>query len=1175
MANSILEIAAPLLETAPERKDLEKGHDLVCSSLQSLALHVALAVDDNPALRLALGFPTLYELQRFTDFLADFMDTKDVYVYPKDEILRLGTASASKEMAKERLRTLAALTTGKPAVVLFNSVAALQSIESPRTFAEVCFTIRKGTEMDRDGLLLRLAKAGYLKTDWVSGAFEFAARGAIVDIFSPEYEYPIRIEFDDQTIDDIRFFSPDTEEGTAKLSEALILPCSERPVTPAAIQDGKKSLDVALGRLCEALGKSNRNFAEKQNDVNIALNEISQIGNVPETAERYFAYFPGSKATLADYLENIPTYIVEPESYESTQANMKNEERAYFKGLEEQGQALPAEGIYCEPNAILLHQRYRKAEINLLQADDSIAAIEATNRSMSESAGLIKGEREAGLKVFVCLDRRSIPTFCDYLSSASLGYAIYPEIAAEVTIVPASLTKGFRVMGKASFISSEEIFGVALRRSRFLTRYREFEPIKKYADLKPGDYVVHEDNGIGVYEGLEQVDGLDYLRIAYAKNAILYVPVFQFGKIRKYAGSEAAKPALDVLGGSTWARRKAKIRARVSFIADKLLNIYAERAAAPGHSFTEDFAVEAEFSKNFPYPLTNSQITSWSAISKDMIAPHPMDRLIAGDVGFGKTELAFKAAFRAIENGYQAALLCPTTVLARQHYENALERFKGFGVKIGLLSRFGSNREIAATIAGVKSGKIDFVIGTHRLLSTDVRFAKLGFLAVDEEQRFGVTQKERIKEISRNVDVLSLSATPIPRTLQMSLLTIRPMSTLDEAPSNRLPVKTYVVKENEGLIKEVIARELARKGQVYFLHNRVETIYRRADEIKKMFPEATVGVAHGQMSPEQIADVMNDFYDGQIDILVCTSIVESGLDVPNVNTVLIENAQNFGLSDLYQIKGRVGRSDRLAYAYLFYRDYDRLTDEGRQRLKAIKEFTELNSGYKIAQRDLAIRGAGNILGKEQAGFIDSLGYESYTQLLTEVIKQKRAQEAGFKAAEKPRSRYLLSFTMDARIPDGYANESDRINLYREMADCVTAADLRELARRIKDAYGPFPQEVANLFSKRFAEINLEDEKVFAGFEEMMETVRISLSRAYSDVPDIAKTTEAILAPLDDRIQTVRFSERQFIISLRRTKDYLSDLLYLTEQTKRAFYGTKAEDTDLSDIAGDAETTGVQ
>lgn len=1152
-SSDFLNLLASFLPNDREISSLLARKDVLSSSLQSLALHLALAWREEPDMAVAIGFPTLYDVQKFSDCLTDFIPDESVFVFPKDEILRLGGAASSREMAKERLKALGALLAKRPGIYLFNAVSALTRLEKPEDFRKFCLTVSKGMTLDRHDLIDVLAKDGYLRVDWVNAAFEFASRGAIVDAFLPGYDLPVRFEFDDEMVDDIRLFSPNTLEGTKELTAVTILPASERPLTKEQAQAGKDAIDKAIAQK-RADGVKSVVFNLKANEAIQAADGILNTLNVDEADERYFGYYPVEKTNLYSYLKNTSLYIVDSHEFQETQAQLKSDERLYFQGLMEHSQALPEEGIYDDPVAIQNDASFSKIEINRIEAEDNVEEVVASNRSLSESAQLFTAESNANLTVFACVEKRTVPNLIAYLQSAAMPYALYPERSSKVTIIPHPLTQGFRLAGKASFLSSEEIYGLALRRSRFLSKYKEFHPIKKYSDLKPGDYVVEENNGIGIYRGLAVKNGQDSLLIEYANKQILSVPVFQFGKIRKYAGSEAAKPSLDVLGGSTWARRKAKIKSRMSYLADRLLNIYAERASAPGIAFVRDAEVEREFTDKFPYPLTDSQIKAWNAISEDMEKPHPMDRLLAGDVGFGKTEVAFKAIFRAIENGYQAALLCPTTVLARQHYESALKRFEGFGIQIGSMSRYASSKENQALLKGLADGSVDLVIGTHRLLSSDVKFKKLGVLVVDEEQRFGVAQKERIKEIAKNVDVLSLSATPIPRTLQMSLLTIKPMSTLEEAPSNRVPVKTYVVKENEGLIKEVIARELARHGQVYFLHNRIDSIYKRAGDLQKMFPSAKIAVAHGRLSPQDMSDVMNDFYDGNLDILVCTSIIESGLDVPNVNTIIIEDAQNFGLAELYQIKGRVGRSDRMAYAYLFYRDYAKLTEEGQQRLKAIKDFTELGSGYKIAQQDLAIRGAGDILGKEQAGFVDSLGYEAYTQLLNEVIRQKRYQETGVKAAIHPKAtRYLLSFTLEAKIPDEYAPESDRINLYREFADCTDFASLAALAKRIKDAYGPLPQEVENLIAKRSIEILLNDSKVFDSFDEGMETFKITLSKDYSNVPNIAKTTETVLAPLAQSVQSVRFQDRKFVFVLRRTADYLNDLLYLCKQVTNAFY----------------------
>lgn len=1141
----LLEAVYPLLKEIDQPSDLIAGKDLTTSSLQSLALECALALRDRPDARLAFIFPTLFDMQRFSDALNDFTPETKPLLFPKDEIIRPSGSTSSSEMERERLRTLAALSVNEPGVVIMNSTAVLESLIPPDAFTLATISLKVGDTIDRDSLIQRLSLIGYSRADWVNNPFEFAARGFVIDIFSPAQPLPIRIEFDDDTIDSITTFTPGANLDGAPLQSTLILPCTERPLTLEATQAGISAIKKAVISM-QSFGVNTTQFDNLKSHISLMVDEIQATKNIREGYERYFAYFKVKKASILDYLSEYSVFCVPKAEVISRGQDSVKEEKQYLEKLRENRGELPLATAFNATNLNKLSE-VSNIDIDYFKANDHIGNIRATNRNISESAQLFNSLKEQGLKILACLSSEAITTLTEYLTRVGLTWRMYPQETDGIQIMNHPLGEGLIVDNQLAIVSSKEIYGTALKRSRFLTRYKEFQTVKKYSDLKEGDYVVHEDDGIGIYRGLQQIDGIDYLKLEYAKGTTLFVPVFQFSKIRKYAGSEAARPALDVIGGSTWARRKAKIRSRLTFLTDRLLNIYAERAALKGISFKPEPQLEDEFASRFQYPLTESQIKAWDSIAKDMESPHPMDRLIAGDVGFGKTELAFKACFRAIVNGYQAAILCPTTVLARQHFEVATERFKDFGVKIALLSRLQTGKEEAETLREIAAGKIDLIIGTHRLLSRDIKFKKLGFLAVDEEQRFGVAQKERIKEMTKNIDVISLSATPIPRTLQMSLMSIKPISILAEAPSNRLPVKTFVVQQDEGLIREVIARELSRKGQVYLLHNRIDTIYTRAGEIRKMFPSARVEVAHGRMEADQIADIMNDFYDGKIDVLVCTSIVESGLDVPNVNTVIVEDAQNFGLSALYQIKGRVGRSDRMAYAYLFYRNYSTLTDEGKSRLKAIREFTALGSGYRIAQQDLAIRGAGNILGTEQAGFVDSLGIDAYNQLLQEVMKQKIAQEKGLAIATKPKPKRLLSFTIEARIPDEYANESDRINLYREMADCTTLEELDAMAKRTRDSYGPLPQEIITLLCKRRIEIYLEDDSIFEGFEEMMETFKITLAPKYSDIPDIAKKMQTFIEPINDHIQNIRFSNRRFIITLKRTADYMSDLLYLVSQ----------------------------
>lgn len=1141
--NELIDLLSSFIKDTSQVSSIDRGVDFTSSSLQSLALQLVVSQAKNPS-KIAIALPTLYDLQLMSDYLSDFFDSEKIAIYPKDEILRLGNLGSSKEMNRERLKTLFRIQNEESLIVLYNATSSLTPIASPNSFEESTFKIEIGNDIDRDELLDKLAKCGYSKVGWVNNGLEYATRGSIIDIFSPAYQLPLRIELDDDKIISIRLFSPMTTRSETSLDSAIILPGSERPIGKGIALEGQKKI---LDDLKNIKFKTDYERDEKLRELQSITDSVINTGILSDSSEELYPYYDVEKGTIVDYLKGYKIFMVLPKSYYQAQNNYKEDEISYFASGREEGIFLPLESLYANPADCNVNASFINVDLNVLEADDGIGEVPVSNSTLNQSAILIDEAKKLNLKVYACIDEKTEPSYLAYLKDCSISYTDYPNGAGQVTLIHSPLIKGFRIKGKADFLSSTEIYGVALRKSRFLTRYKEFKPIKKYSDLTIGDYVVEEKNGIGIYRGIQQYKGLDRIVLEYAEHATLLIPIQNFTSIRKYSGSEAAHPSLDKIGGSTWARKKAKIKSRMTFLADKLLDIYAERERIQGIAYSTDLKAEEKFAKQFPYPLTSSQQKAWADISSDMEKTSPMDRLIAGDVGFGKTELAFKAMFKAVINGYQAALLCPTTILSRQHYEVAKERFEDFGIKIGILNRFNSSKEEKKTLSDLAEGKIDIIIGTHRLLSQDVKFKELGLLVVDEEQKFGVAQKERIKDMTHRLDVLSLSATPIPRTLQMSLLTIRPMSTLDDAPSNRLPVKTYVCKESEGLIKEVIARELARNGQVYFLHNRIDTIYSTAGKIKKLFPIVTVGVAHGAMDAAQIADVMNDFYDKKIEILVSTSIIESGLDVTNCNTILVEDAQNFGLSQLYQIKGRVGRSNRLAYAYLLYSNYDKITDDGRKRLKAIKDFAELGAGYKIAQQDLAIRGSGNILGSEQAGFVDTLGYEAYTKLLKEVIEQKRASLKGVKLAEKHPTRFNLTFSLEAHIPSEYANATDRINLYRELEDCTQTNEVYEFMNRVRDTFGPYPREVKNLFKKRLIEIGMEREATFLNFEELMEGYKLTMSETFSSVKNVKEKMEKNLSIIVDSIREIRFSNRHFIIILKRTPNYIDDLFYLVDK----------------------------
>ena len=686
-------------------------------------------------------------------------------------------------------------------------------------------------------------------------------------------------------------------------------------------------------------------------------------------------------------------------------------------------------------------------------------------------------------------------------------------------------------------MSSKEIFGYKPSISKFLHRYKQAKVIKSYEELEIGDYVVHEESGIGRFEGIVTLKTLDvhkdFLKIHYAGSDVLYVPLEQFKLVRKFVSKEGAVPKINKLNGTDWARTKNRIKDKINNLAERLLLLYAQRNAELGFAFKEDDEFQKAFERAFPFPLTEDQEKAVEEIKKDMMSPHPMDRLLCGDVGFGKTEVAFRAAFKAILSGAQVALLCPTTLLARQHYERALERFSLYGVRISMFSRFVPLSEQKRMMQDIKEGKVHLIIGTHRLLSKEIVIPNLKLLIVDEEQRFGVEHKERIKEVAHGIDVLTLSATPIPRTLQMSLLGIRSLSLLSSAPSNRMPIQTYVAPYQDNLVKEAIERELARGGQVFYLHNNTSTIVSKANKIAKMINGARISVVHGQMDKEDIEDTMTRFYNNEINILVCTSIIETGLDIANANTMIIEEADHFGLSQLYQIKGRVGRSDRIAYAYLLYNKDKELSDISKKRLKAIKDFTELGSGYKIAQRDLTIRGAGDILGPEQAGFIDTVGVDMYIKLLNEVLQEKQGTIAKEKVVK------VNNLSIDAYIPSSYATDGDKLELYQEIQTLNTIPQLEIFASKLKDVYGKLPPQVELLIRKRRIDILGNSANVEA-IKEESGTIVVLLTPEISSINRIGIILFEKLGEVAKHVVS-SFEYRKIKLRLKKSSLYVDEL----------------------------------
>jgi transcription-repair coupling factor (superfamily II helicase) len=710
-----------------------------------------------------------------------------------------------------------------------------------------------------------------------------------------------------------------------------------------------------------------------------------------------------------------------------------------------------------------------------------------------------------------------------------------------IAITLKNMDEGFEIPDFAfACITSKELFGYRQKTSKYFSRYKEATILTSHEDLTVGDYVVHEYSGIGQYLGIKtiEIDNLhkDYLHIQYAGTDVLYVPLSQFKLVRKFSGKEGAAPRLHRLQSKDWENTKKKIKEKVDDLAARLVELYKNRSVTAGYAFPADDELQSQFENQFPYELTPDQQRSVKEIKADMEKPFPMDRLLCGDVGFGKTEVAFRAAFKAINAHKQVAILCPTTLLARQHYERAADRFASFGIQIAIFSRLIPEAKQKAYIKDILAGKIQLIIGTHRLLSKDIVYRDLGLLIVDEEQRFGVEQKEKIKEIRTNVDVLTLSATPIPRTLQISLLGIRQLSQINTSPLNRVPIQTYVMRHDPLVVKELIERELAREGQVYYLHNRVEDIYLVASQLKTKIKGSRAGVVHGQMDKDEIEDVMVDFYNGTINLLVCTSIIENGIDVSNANLIIVEQAANFGLAQLYQIKGRVGRGNRIAYAYLLYEEAERLNEQANKRLKAIQEFTELGSGYKIAQRDLMIRGAGDILGPEQAGFIDTVGLDMYLQLLNEAIQEKKT------GILTPPITSVASLMIDAYIPETYAKNEDKVELYQAIETAKTFEELQTIEAYIRDLYGRLPDQVQNLLKKRHFDL-LTSHPSVGSWQETKAYLDVFCSEAFTN---LNRSGTVLFDRIQQHLQVlkVNYANRILRIRLQKTGDWFSILMDL-------------------------------
>lgn len=1080
---------------------------------------------------------SMYNAQILYEQIASLVGEDNCLLFPVDEIYHQTNYSYSKEMLSQRLYVMDKCLDNKKRILITHVEGVTRFLPNPELYKLNTLFLEKNKSYNLNNLVNSLINMGFTRVNKIDQSLQFALRGDILDIFPINLDKPIRIEFFDDEIESIRYFEIESQTSIEEIDNIKIF-----PATDLLIEDFNYGKENILNKLNIDLKRLKIEEREKLiNKVNEDLINMEN-GSFDENYYSYFHYFQKEIFNIVSYFKSDLTLIYQKEEVDKYIEIQKEENDESINELFSNGLSLFDKNYSLSfENALhdcLYSYGYEQDENDYSLLINNIPFV---SNNILSSLNLINEYSKKGYKIVICL-KDNFDKYAEFLKNNNVEFEIIDNnLPNNIGLYKYDLNIGFIYKDKVLFLSKKEIFNYKQNLNIFSSRYKKATILNSYDELSVDDYVVHEENGIGQYKGIVNLtaNGItsDYLKVLYANNQYLYIPLEKFSRIRKYVSKEGSVPRLSKLGGKDWANVKEKIKNQVNFLADRLLALYAEREITPGISFKEDDEFQKEFEDAFPYQMTRDQQKALEEIKLDMEKPTPMDRLLCGDVGFGKTEVAFRAAFKAILSNKQVALLCPTTILAKQHYDVANSRFSLFGVNIALFSRFVSTKIQNENIKLIKEGKIHLIIGTHRLLSKDIEIPNLGLLIVDEEQRFGVEHKERIKEISKNVDVLTLTATPIPRTLQMSLLGIRNLSQLQTPPSSRMPIQTYVTEYNPHLAKEVICRELSRGGQVFYLYNLVSTIFQKAEQIKKAIPNARVGVVHAKMDSEDIDKIMTEFYLGNIDVLVCTSIVESGLDVPNANTILIENSDKFGLSQLYQIKGRVGRSNRVAYAYLFYNKNKELTPEAEKRLKAIKEFASLGSGYKIAEKDLSIRGAGDILGSQQSGFIDSVGIDMYVNILSEVINEKK----GIKKIDKKIKS--TNITIGGYIPSNYALDTDKIQIYQEIEDTQTIASIELLRRKLKDIYGKLPKEVEKILLKRKIDILASSSNIESVYEDNM--INIILTKEISLTNGVATMLSNKLSVIKDDI-FVRVIDKKFIIKIQKNKESQNNLLYILE-----------------------------
>ncbi len=1011
---------------------------------------------------------------------------REVYVYPAKDVLFYSADVHGNAITKQRMEILKRIAEQQSATIILPAEALLERLPGMEQLKRDRYRIQVGDTVDIKEFHQLLTAYGYERRDWVDGPGQYGVRGGILDIYPLTEDCPYRIELWGDEVDSLRSFDVESQRSIEELKELLIYPATELVLDDARIRKGLKTIEAEYKQCSQALRKQLKTEAAARLKQTIdTLREELQELHMAVGADGYLPYFYESTATILEYFPiGTPVFVDEPKRVQESMQAYWLEFHENMKSRLEGGYILPGQMqvLHDVQQVMYLLERYSAvlstALIQQLEDWNVRKSIHWESKMVSSFNNhfdlLVKNIAEWKKKKYrICIlctsatrAKRIAAEFEDYDIVSFFSETLDRELKeSEVMVAAGRLPKGFEFPEQKLIVVSEgDIFqtGERTHRKRMKPKYSG-EKIHSFSDIAVGDYVVHESHGIGIYRGIEKIEvdkvAKDYITIEYKDNSKLYILASQLDLIQKFSSKDGARPKIDKLGGTAWQATKSRVRGHVQAIAKELVDLYAVRQSKEGYAYSPDTIWQKEFEEAFPYEETDDQLKAIEDTKKDMESHRIMDRLICGDVGYGKTEIAIRAAFKAVQDGKQVAYLVPTTILAQQHFSTFTERMQNYPVTIKMLSRFCTPTEQKKILAGLKDGTVDIVIGTHRLLSKDIIYKNLGLLVIDEEQRFGVTHKEKIKQMKKDIDVLTLTATPIPRTLHMSLIGIRSMSILEEPPVDRQAIQTYVLEYNPELVREAVNRELARGGQVYYVYNRVNDIDLVTAKLKELLPEARIAYAHGQMKERELETIMYQFINGDIDVLVTTTIIETGLDISNVNTMIIQDAENFGLSQLYQLRGRVGRSSRRASAFLMYRRDKMLKETAEKRLQAIREFTDLGSGYRIALRDLEIRGAGNLLGEAQSGHMEAVGYDLYCKMLNDAIREQKGEvvEETFETS--------IELPMDAYIPATYVkNEFTKLELYKRIASIDSQEMLEDMQDEFVDRFGEMPMAVENLLA---------------------------------------------------------------------------------------------------------------